>query len=74
MKFLAAFPYLLLVPAALLMALAPFGTTPHFVEKWRMLLTGTLRRPIDWFDLVLHTAPVALLMVKLTVDAYAKMR
>ena len=74
MKFLAALPYLLLVPVALLMALAPFGATPHFVEKWRMLLTGTLRRPIDWFDLVLHTAPVALLMLKLTVDVYAKMR
>lgn len=74
MKFLAAFPYVLLIPIALLMALAPFGATPHFVEKWRMLLSGTLRRPIDWFDLVLHSTPLALLVMKVTADLYTKMR
>ena len=74
MKFLAAMPYVVLVPAAVLMALAPFGATPHFVEKWRMLFGGTLRRPIDWFDLVMHTTPVALLVLKLSADLYTKMR
>ncbi len=64
-RFLAALPYAVLVPVAVLLALAPFGQTPHLVEKWRMLLSGTLRRPIDWFDLVLHTAPLALLLLKL---------
>ena len=65
MKLLAAFPYALLVPIAVLLAIAPFGATPHLVEKWRMLFGGTLRRPLDWFDLVLHTAPLALLAAKL---------
>ncbi len=64
MKLLAAFPYALLVPIALLLAIAPFGAIPHLVEKWRMLFAGTLHRPLDWFDLVLHTAPLALLVLK----------
>jgi hypothetical protein len=63
-KLLAAFPYALLVPVALLLAIAPFGATPHLVEKWRMLFAGTLHRPLDWFDLVLHSAPLALLVLK----------
>jgi hypothetical protein len=65
MKFLDGIPYLALGIVALLMALAPFGSTPHLVEKWRMLFSGTLRRPLDWFDLVLHTAPLALLLLKI---------
>jgi hypothetical protein len=64
MKLLDSIPYLLLVPVAVLMALAPFGATPHLVEKWRFLFAGTLRRPLDWFDLVLHTAPLLLLVAK----------
>jgi hypothetical protein len=64
MKFLANIPYVVLVPVAVLLALAPFGATPHLVEKWRMLFGGVLRRPIDWLDLVLHTAPLVLLMLK----------
>jgi hypothetical protein len=67
MKFLASIPYLVLVPLAVLLALAPFGATPHLIEKWRMLFAGTLRRPIDWLDLVLHTAPLLLLVLKVTV-------
>jgi hypothetical protein len=64
MKLLAALPYALLVPIALLLAIAPFGAMPHLVEKWRMLFAGTLHRPLDWFDLALHTAPLALLVLK----------
>jgi hypothetical protein len=33
-----------------------------------MLFAGTLRRPLDWFDLVLHTAPIALLILKIAFD------
>ena len=61
-------PYIVLVPLAVLLALAPFGSTPHLVEKWRMLVAGTLRRPLDWFDLVLHTAPLLLLVTRIAVD------
>lgn len=64
MKLLTTIPYVALIPIAVLMALAPFGTTPHLIEKWRMLFAGTLRRPLDWFDLVLHTSPLVLLVVK----------
>lgn len=67
MKFLASIPYAVIIPVAILMALAPFGAVPHLVEKWRMLFSGTLRRPLDWFDLVLHTAPVALVLLKVIV-------
>ncbi len=65
MKFLAGIPYFVLVPVAVFLALAPFGATPHLIEKWRMLFGGTLRRPLDWFDLLLHTAPLLLLVLKL---------
>lgn len=68
MKWLSTIPYVILVPFAVLMALAPFGATPHLVEKWRMLFGGVLRRPLDWFDLVLHTAPLALLALKIIYD------
>lgn len=70
MKIVAGIPYALLIPVAILMLLAPFGSTPHFVEKWRMLFSGTLRRPLDWFDLVLHTAPLALLALKVAVRSH----
>ena len=72
MKFLNALPYAALIPLALLMALAPFGATPHLVEKWRMLFAGTLRRPLDWFDLVLHTAPLVLLAARLTATLFVR--
>ncbi len=58
-------PLLLLVAAALTLGLAPFAPEPHVWEKLRMLAAGDLARPIDIFDLVLHGAPWALLLVKL---------
>lgn len=65
MKFLDSTPLWFLALIALLFALAPFGHTPHLVEKWRMLFAGTLRRPIDWFDLFIHTIPILLVAAKL---------
>jgi hypothetical protein len=55
----------LLLPAALLLALAPFVPEPHLWEKLKMLVAGTLTRPIDIFDLVLHGGPLVLLVLKL---------
>jgi hypothetical protein len=55
----------LLLPAALLLALAPFAPEPHLWEKLKMLFAGTLTRPIDIFDLVLHGGPLVLLVLKL---------
>ena len=51
--------------AALFLGLAPFVPEPHVWEKLKMLAMGTLVRPLDWFDLVLHGAPWVFLAVKL---------
>lgn len=42
----------------------PAGPEPHLVEKIGMLVGGTLRRPIDVFDLIMHGAPLLLLVAK----------
>ena len=55
----------LLLPVALLLALAPFVPEPHLWEKLKMLFAGTLSRPIDIFDLFLHGVPLVLLGLKL---------
>ncbi len=67
-------PYRWLVPIAILLALAPFRPEPHLVEKLRMLVHGTLRRPIDVFDLVLHATPLALLAIRLVGDLIERVR
>lgn len=61
---LQSIPYSVLLPLAVLMALAPFHPKPHLVEKVQMLLQGELRRPLDIFDLLLHATPLALVVVK----------
>lgn len=50
---------------ALTLGLAPFAPEPHIWEKLKMLASGTLVRPIDLFDLVLHGLPWLLLAAKL---------
>ncbi|HEX7708945.1 MAG TPA: hypothetical protein VF701_20985 [Thermoanaerobaculia bacterium] len=67
LNWLDRIPYVLLIVVALWLALVPFGQS-HLVEKWRMLLSGTLQRPLDWFDLVMHTAPLLLLVVRIIRD------
>ena len=62
--FLAAVPWSISVIAALTLGLAPFVPKPHIVEKLEMLRAGSLRRPIDILDLVLHGIPWILLMLK----------
>lgn len=64
MKWLDSLPYGILVFATILMALAPFSPQPHLWEKWQMLLDGSLRRPIDAFDLFWHMLPGLLLALK----------
>ncbi|MDH5784409.1 MAG: hypothetical protein OEZ16_02235 [Chromatiales bacterium] len=55
-------PHLLLIAIGL--GLAPFSPEPHLVEKLRMLTEGTLQRPIDIFDLLMHGTPSLLLVAK----------
>lgn len=63
-SFVEAVPWSISVIAALTLGLAPFVPKPHIVEKLEMLRAGSLRRPIDIFDLVLHGVPWILLMLK----------
>ncbi|MCR9114329.1 MAG: RND transporter [Rhodobacteraceae bacterium] len=47
------------------LGLAPFRPEPHILEKLRMLVSGTLVRAVDWFDLALHGLPWLLLLAVL---------
>ncbi len=62
------FSYPVLIALCLTLGLAPFLPQPHLVQKLRMLFSGTLTRPIDIFDLLLHATPWVLLLVKLVLD------
>lgn len=59
-KFFQAMPWTFLLPAAILLALAPFKPEPHLVEKLRLLANGLLTRPVDIFDLLMHGTPLLL--------------
>ena len=65
MAWLDKTPLSLLILFSLLLGLAPFVPEPHLWEKLKMLAAGTLSRPIDVFDLLLHAAPWVLLALKL---------
>ena len=65
MKWLDNIPMTLLLPIAVVLALAPFTPEPHVWEKLKMLSAGELVRPIDIFDLFLHGTPLALVVLKL---------
>lgn len=65
MQWLDHLPLSILIVAALTLGLAPFVPEPHVVEKLKMLVSGTLTRPVDIFDLLLHATPWVLLAAKL---------
>ncbi len=58
-------PLYLFILVAATLGLAPFVPEPHLWEKLKMLASGTLTRPLDIFDLVLHGTPWLLLLIKL---------
>lgn len=64
-RWLDRMPTAALAIPALFLALAPFAHEPHLWEKLKMLVAGTLVRPIDIFDLALHGLPLLLLAIKL---------
>lgn len=66
MKELLEYKYL--IPLVLLLGFAPFLPQPHIVEKIRMLMAGTLTRPLDIFDLAWHAWPFALLAYRVIRD------
>ncbi len=67
MAWLDKIPLSLLLPVAVLLALAPFSPEPHLWEKLGMLADGTLVKPVDILDLFLHGTPLVILMLKLLV-------
>ena len=72
LSFLDQLSFPLLILASLTLGLAPFAPEPHIWEKLKMLYAGTLVRPIDIFDLLLHATPWALLIAKLIRTALVK--
>jgi hypothetical protein len=69
MRWLDRIPLLWLALIAGWLAVAPVVPEPHLIEKLRMLTQGQLTRPIDIFDLLLHSVPILLLVLRLWRDA-----
>ncbi|MCK5517356.1 MAG: RND transporter [Desulfobulbaceae bacterium] len=58
-------PFSFLLILCLTLGLAPFTPEPHIWEKIKMLTAGTLSRPVDIFDFMMHGIPFVLLFIKL---------
>ena len=65
MKWLDSIPLAVIIPLAVLLALAPITPEPHLWQKLKMLWAGELVRAIDIFDLLLHGVPLILLLLRL---------
>ena len=64
MNWLDRIPFTPLILISLMLGLAPFVPEPHVWEKLKMLADGSLSKPIDIFDLVMHGTPWVLLGLK----------
>mgnify|MGYP006379501621 FL=1 len=65
LKWLDRLPWIWLLLLAGWMAMAPITPEPHLVEKLRLLIQGSLLRPLDILDLVMHATPLVLVGLKL---------
>ena len=65
LKWLDRFPLVWLAVLAVWMLIAPLSPEPHVVEKIRLLSQGQLTRPLDIFDLLMHSTPLVLLLIRL---------
>lgn len=65
MAFLDQISLPLIVLACATLGLAPFFPEPHIWEKLKMLFAGTLVKPVDIFDMLMHAAPFVVLGLKL---------
>jgi hypothetical protein len=72
MRALNSLPWPVVLLACATLGLAPFLPAPHLWDKLQMLFAGDLRKPIDIFDLVMHSAPWLVLLAKLYVSATEK--
>ncbi len=57
--------FLLIAAAWLAIAPYPMEPQPHLIQKLIMLSKGELVRPLDIFDLCMHSAPMVLIVIKL---------
>lgn len=69
---LKSLSYRSLIFPAIVLGLAPFFPEPHLFQKIMMLKAGTLTKPIDIFDLVLHGGPIAVIIIKFVSDILGK--
>ncbi len=65
LKFIDEIPLTTVVVVALTLGLAPFWPEAHVWEKLKMLAAGSLTRPIDILDLLMHGLPWLALGLKL---------
>ena len=65
-SFIANMEWPIIIIICLTLGLAPF-TPPHIFEKLSMLVNGTLKKPLDWFDLFLHGIPWIILAIKIVI-------
>ena len=63
------FSWPIVIIACLTLGLAPFFPEPHIWEKLKMLASGTLSKPIDIFDLLMHATPFLIAGLKLALMA-----
>lgn len=64
MEFLDRIPWSIAIIGALTLGLAPFFPEPHIWEKLKMLTRGTLVKPLDIFDFLMHLTPWLLVIGK----------
>ena len=68
-QWLDMLPWNLIIIACLTLGLAPFFPEPHIWEKLKMLVAGTLVKPVDRFGLLMHATPFILAGLKLAATA-----
>ncbi len=71
-QWISGLDWFIIIVLCLTLGLAPFNP-PHIIEKIGMLLKGTLHRPLDWFDFILHGTPWVILMLKILISIKSKM-
>jgi hypothetical protein len=69
-KLLDRLPLWLLLTISIMAGFAPFNAEPHLLEKLKMLVEGTLHRPIDILDLLIHGTPALICILKIVRITY----
>ncbi len=66
MKYIDSLPFSTLIIMAFMLAILPYPMQdmPHSLEKIQMLLAGSLTKPLDIFDLIMHTGLLFILLIK----------